>query len=101
MVKYIDEQHSEGRSVMNKKVLNWFRQEQGVVVSRRAVQHKLQDLGLSWSKVKPCKRTLCSFSLKAIRDYLIALWQVSLWHREWQSEFSLSRTSCTCMTCMY
>jgi transposase len=72
MVKYIDQQHSEGRSVMNRKVLNWFRQEQGVVLSRRTVQRKLQDLGLSWSKVKPRKRPLSSFRLKTIRDYLIS-----------------------------
>jgi hypothetical protein len=74
MVKCIDQQHSEGSSVMNRRVLNWFRQEQGVVLSRRTVQPKLQDLGLSWSKVKPRKITLSSFTvrLKAIRDYLIS-----------------------------
>ena len=40
MVKYIDQQHSEGRSVTNRKVLNWLRQEQGVNVSRRTIQRK-------------------------------------------------------------
>ena len=40
-------------------------------MSRSTVQRKLQDAGLSWSKVKPQKRTLASFRLKAIRDYLI------------------------------
>jgi hypothetical protein len=40
MVKYIDQQHSEGRSVTNRKVLNWFRQEQGLEVSRRTAQRK-------------------------------------------------------------
>jgi hypothetical protein len=73
MVKYIDQQHSKGCSVMNIKVLNWFRQEeQGVIMSCHTVQLKLQDLGLSWSKIKPQKRTLGSFRLKAIRDYLIS-----------------------------
>jgi hypothetical protein len=75
MVKYIDQQHSEGRSVTSRRVLNWLRQEQGVNMSRRTIQRKLQDLGPSWSKVKPQKRTLVvgSFRLKAIRDYLISL----------------------------
>jgi hypothetical protein len=73
MVKYIDQQHSEGRSVTNRKVRNWFRQEQGIDVSRSTVQRKLQDAGLSWSKVKPQKRTLASFRLKAIIDYLISI----------------------------
>jgi transposase len=69
--KYIDEQHAEGRSVTNRKLRNWLRDEHGIDVSRRTVQRKLQALGLSWSKVKPQKRTLGSFRNKAIRDYLI------------------------------
>ena len=47
MVKFIDQQHSEGRSVTNRKVLNWFRQEQGLEVSWCMAQCKLQALGLS------------------------------------------------------
>jgi ribosomal protein S19E (S16A) len=77
MAKFIDQQHSEGRSVTvtNRKLLNWLKQEHDIEVSRKTVQH-LKDLGLSWSKVKPKKRTLGSFGLKAIRDYLIALNQI-------------------------
>jgi hypothetical protein len=73
MVKFIDQQHSEGRSVTNRKVRNWLLQDQGIEVSRRTIQRKLQDLGLSWSKVKPQMRTLGSFRLKAIREFLISL----------------------------
>jgi hypothetical protein len=51
MVKYIEPQHSEGRSVTNRKVLNWLRQEQGLNLSRRTIQErKMQDLGLSWPR---------------------------------------------------
>lgn len=71
LAKYIDQQHAEGRCVTNRKLRNWLRDEHGVDVSRRTVQRKLKELGLSWSKVKPQKRTLSSFRLKAIRDYLI------------------------------
>jgi transposase len=71
MAKYIDQQHAEGRSVTNRKLRNWLRDEHGIDVSRRTVQRKLKALGLTWSKVKPSKRTLGSFRLKAIREYLI------------------------------
>jgi hypothetical protein len=71
LTKYIDQQHAEGRSVTNRKLRNWLRDEHGTDVSRRTLQRKLKALGLSWSKVKPQKRTLSSFRLKAIRDYLI------------------------------
>jgi transposase len=73
MIKFIDQQHSEGRSVTNRKVQNWFQQVLGITMSRRTIQRKLQATGLSWSKVKPRKRTLASFRLKAIRDFLISL----------------------------
>ena len=37
----------------------------------RTMQKGLSQLGLAWSKVKCWKRTLGSFRLKAIRDFLI------------------------------
>jgi hypothetical protein len=37
MVKFIDQQHSEGRSVSDRKVRNWLRQDQGIEASRRTI----------------------------------------------------------------
>ena len=50
---------------------NWLQHEHSIEVSHHTVQCKLKALGLSWSKVKPQKRSLGSFRLKAIRDCLI------------------------------
>jgi transposase len=71
MASYIDEMHSKGASMTNRRLQNWLRDTYTILVSRRRVQRKLQRLGLSWSKVKPKKRSLNAYRLKAIRDYLI------------------------------
>jgi hypothetical protein len=73
MVMYIDQQHLKGHSVTNRKVRKWLRLEQGVNMSRRTVQCKLQNLGQPCSKVKPQKKTLGSLRLRAFRDISLAL----------------------------
>ena len=58
MASYIDNVHAKGTSLTNRKLRNWLRDTHGIEVSRRTVQRKLCALGLSWSKIKPKKRTL-------------------------------------------
>jgi hypothetical protein len=71
MASYIDKVHAKGTSVTNRKLRNWLRDTHGIDVSRRTIQRKLCALGLSWSKIKPKKKTLNSYRLKAIRDFSI------------------------------
>ena len=71
MIKFVDKQHAEGRSVTNAKIRAWLQEVHGMEVHRGTVQRGLSRLGLAWSKLKCRKRTLGSFRLKAIRDFLI------------------------------
>jgi transposase len=71
MASYIDEVHAKGTSLTNCKLRNWLQDTQEIEVSCRTVQRKLCALGLSWSKIKPKKKTLKAYRLKAIRDFLI------------------------------
>jgi hypothetical protein len=66
MASYIDEVHAKGTSVTNCKLRNWLRDTHRIDVSRRTVQRKLCALGLSWSTIKPKKKTLNAYRLKAI-----------------------------------
>jgi transposase len=66
MASYIDEVHAKGTSVTNSKLRNWLQDTHGIEVSRRPIQRKLCALGLSWSKIKPKKKTLNAYRLKAI-----------------------------------
>lgn len=55
----------------NAKIQAWLQEVHGMEVHHHTVQRGLATLGLVWSKIKCQKRTLDSFRLKAIRDFLI------------------------------
>ena len=74
MIKFIDQQYAEGCSVTNSKIRNWLHEVHGMVISHDCtVQKGLSRLGTLLSKVKPQKRNLGSFRIKAFRDCLIEL----------------------------
>ena len=72
LAKYVDQQHSKGRSVSKQKLINWVRhQYNGLEVSKTTVGRYLKKLGLTYRPTKPRKRTLQSYRLTCIRDFLL------------------------------
>jgi hypothetical protein len=73
IAKFVDDTHSKGASVTNKKVRAYIKVEFNVVVTRSSVQRAMKRLGLTWRPSKPRARTLGAFRLEAIHNFLIKL----------------------------
>jgi hypothetical protein len=73
LAQVVDNTHSKGVSVTNKKVRAFFKGKCNVTTSRSSVQRAMWLLGLNWRPTKPRARTLGAFRLEAIRNYLIKL----------------------------
>jgi transposase len=71
ITKFVDDKHSKGQGVTNRKVRNHLRKEFGVKVDKRSIRRIFRKLGLTWMKVRPKRRTLNAFRRTSIRDFLI------------------------------
>lgn len=70
---FIDSEHALGRSVVNRAVRSWLLENHSISVGRSTVQRAMKRLGLQWQAIKPVKKTLNAYRLKAIRDFIIGL----------------------------
>lgn len=73
LVQHIDNQHSEGRSVTRRSLLNWTKKEFHKEVSKATMTNYLKKLGLCYRATKPRKRTLQYYRITLIHAYLIKL----------------------------
>ena len=69
----MDERHTKGSTVHRQGLINWVRDEFQITISKTTMTSYLKKLGLTYRATKPRKRTLQSYRLTMIRDYLIKL----------------------------
>jgi len=73
LIKYVDGEHAEGRTVTNRICRNHIRDQFGIQLAKSMMSRYFCRLGLSWQPVKSKKRRVGEYRMDAIRDYLIGL----------------------------
>ena len=73
IIKYVDDEHAEGRSVNNTNLRSALFTEFDLELSRQTTANYLKLLGLSWKKAKGRSRKFGDYRSDAIRSYLIGL----------------------------
>ena len=71
--KHIDELHANGKSTSKARLQTYLKREFKVEVSLTTIGNYMKKMGLTYRKSKVRKRTLSSYRLEVIRDYLIKL----------------------------
>ena len=75
VVQYVDDEHSEGRSVNNTNIRSAIYNEFSIELSRTRMARTLHALDLNWKKAKGRQRKFGDYRSDAIRNYLIGLSQ--------------------------
>ena len=69
VAKYINGKHSKGESVVARHIIALLLDMYGRHIHRRTVGRLVVKLGLTWSGIKPVKKTFAAHRKKVIQDF--------------------------------
>ena len=73
MVDFINQQHSEKKTVTRSKIVGKILTDHQVKISRTQVSRIMRQIGKTWAPVRPKRRTLAAQHHEALRNFLITL----------------------------
>lgn len=71
IVEFVDQQHSEGMTVTNRKLRKAIHVKIGIEISRSTLQRYMRKLGMTWKPTKPKARTYKAYRQDSIGTFLI------------------------------